>query len=159
MRGDAAGQRQERTTALKLRLSQVDDRIGRLTDAYIDRPIEKDLFEARKNTLLSERLGLEAQIASWHDGKRDASEELAKFIERADTAWLAYKGGTIEEKRDLLDVITSNRIIDRKIPTIMLSLPFRALAERTKTADGGPRRDIHRTWSLLIPQMMTLLQC
>jgi|SRR5579863_405834 len=157
MRCDVDGQRQEIIAALKLRLFQVDDRIGRLTDAYIDRLIEQDLFEVRKKTLLSERLDLEAQIVSWRDGKRDASEELAKFIERADTAWLAYKGGTVEEKRDLLDAITSNRVIDKKILTIMLTLPFRAIAERPKTAHGGPRRDIHRTWQPLLSRLAHIL--
>lgn len=56
MRGDAAGRRQETVAELKLRLAQIDDRIGRLTDAYIDRLIEQYIFEARKKTLLSERL-------------------------------------------------------------------------------------------------------
>ena len=95
------------------------------------------MFEARKKTLLSERLDLEAQIASWQGGKRDAGEEVAKFIERADSACLAYKHGTVEEKRDLLDALTSNRIIDGKTPVIVLSLPFRAIAERPKSADGA----------------------
>jgi len=157
MRANAAGQRQETVTALTLRLSQIDDRVGRLTDAYIDRLIEQGLFEARKKTLLSERLDLEAQIASWQDGKRDASEEVAKFIERADSACLAYKHGTVEEKRDLLDALTSNRIIDGKIPVILLSLPFRAIAERPKCADGAPSRAIHLTWKPLLSRLTDLL--
>ena len=48
MRASAAGQQQETIAALKLRLAQADDRLGRLTDAYIDRLIEPELFEARK---------------------------------------------------------------------------------------------------------------
>ena len=62
MRGDAAGQRQKTIAALKLRLSELEGRLNRLTDAYIDRLIEQDLFESRKKTFLSERLDLEAQI-------------------------------------------------------------------------------------------------
>jgi len=158
VRANAAQQQQETIAALNLRLCQIDDRLSRLTDAYIDRLIELELFEARKKALLSERLDLNSQIASWQDRKRDASEELAKFLERADGACLAYKIGTVEEKRDLLDALTSNRIIDRKTPTIMLSLPFRAIADRPKSADGSPRRDIHRTWKCLLAMMMTLLQ-
>lgn len=157
MRGDAAGQRQETVSALNLRLSQVDDRIGRLTDAYIDRLIEQELFEARKKTLLSERLDLQSQITGWQDGKRAASDELAKFIERADGACLAYKNGTVEEKRDLLDALTSNRFIDGKTPTIMLSSPFRAIAERPNSAGGGARRAIHLTWKPLLSRLTDML--
>ncbi|HEX4134624.1 MAG TPA: recombinase family protein [Bryobacteraceae bacterium] len=158
MRGDATGQRQATVAGLKLRLSQVDDRIGRLTDAFIDRLIEEALFEARKKTLLSERLDLQAQIANWQDGKRDASEEVAQFIERADSACLAYKSGTVEEKRDLLDALTSNRIIDGKIPVIMLSLSFRAIAERPKSADGAPSRAAHRVWKPLIARLKKMFE-
>ena len=157
MRSDAAGHRQETVAAMKLRISQDDERLGRLTDAYIDRLIEQDTFEARKKTLLSERLDLEAQIASWQGGKRDASEEVAKFIERADGAYLAYKRGTIEEKRELLGALTSNRIIDGKVPVIMLSLPFRAIADRPKSADGEARRNTHRNWKPLLSRLTHIL--
>ena len=157
MRGDAAGQRQETIAALNLRLSQLDDRIGRLTDAYIGRLIEQELFEARKKALLSERLDIQSQIASWQHGKRDASEEIAKFIERADGACLAYNNGTVEEKRDLLDALTSDRLIDRRVPVIVLSLPFRAIAERSKGTDGGPRRATHRTWKPLLSYLGHIL--
>jgi hypothetical protein len=77
MRGDAAGQRQKTIAALNLRLSQIEDRLGRLTDAYIDRLIEEELFEGRKKTLLSDRLDLRSQIGSWENGKLDAGEAVA----------------------------------------------------------------------------------
>jgi site-specific DNA recombinase len=157
MKDNAAGRREETVAALKLRLAQTEDRIGRLTDAFIDRLIEKDLFEARKKTLLAERLDLETQITDWQGGKVDAVGELAKFLERADGACLAYNGGTVDEKRDLLDALTSNRIIDGKIPVIMLSLPFRAIAERPKCVDGAPRRDIHLTWKSLLSRLTSIL--
>jgi site-specific DNA recombinase len=157
MRGDAAGQRQKRIAALNLQLSQVDDRLGRLTDAYIDRLIEQELFEARKKTLLSERIDLLSQIGSWENGKRDASEEVAKFIERADGAYLAYNNGTVDEKRDLLDSLTSDRIIDGKTPVIVLSLPFRAIAQRPKGADGVRRRAIHQIWKPLLSRLADIL--
>ena len=68
MRGDTAGQREKTIAALTLRLSQQVDRMNRLTDAYIDRLIEQDIFETRKKTLLSERLELEFQISKWQMG-------------------------------------------------------------------------------------------
>lgn len=153
MRGRATGQRQEVITALKLRLTQANDRLGRLTDAYIDRMIEKDVFEARKEALLAERLDIQGQITEWQGGKRDATEEAAKFIERADSAHLAYKNGTVEEKRDLLDSLTSNCSVEGKLPTIMLAFPFSVIAERSNVHDGCPRRDIHRTWKALLSRL------
>jgi len=46
-------------TTLNLRLSQIQDRMSRLTDSYIDRIIERDVFEERKTALLMERKDLE----------------------------------------------------------------------------------------------------
>jgi site-specific DNA recombinase len=137
MRGDAAGQRQEAIAGLTLRLAQSADRLSRLTDAYIDRLIEQDLFETRKEAILSERLDLEAQIKKWREGKRDPTEELAKFIERANGACSAYRNGTVEEKRELLDSLTSNCLVHQKVPMIALSLPFSVIADRPKCADGS----------------------
>jgi hypothetical protein len=157
MKDNATGHREETVAALKLRLAQTEDRIARLTDAFIDRLIEQDLFEVRKKTLLSERIDLETQIANWQAGKVDTAGDLAKFIERADTACLAYKAGTVEEKRDLLDTVTSNRLIDGKTPVIVLSLPFRAIAERPKSVDGAPSNAIHRVWKPLLSRLANIL--
>ena len=137
MRDASSSQREQAVAAVKLRLSQAEDRLGRLTDAYIDRLIDQDLFEGRKKALLSERRDLEDQMVHWQSGKRDVAAELAEFLERADTAFLAYKDGIVDEKRDLLDSMTSNRLVDRKTPIITLSLPFRAIAERPKVLYGS----------------------
>jgi site-specific DNA recombinase len=158
MRGNTAGQRQELLTSLKLQLSQVADRLDRLTDAYIDRLIDQEVFEARKKTLLSERLGIEAKILSWSDETRDPSAELAKFLERADGALLAYKNASPEEKRDLLDSLTSNCSIDGKFPTIVLSFPFQVIADRPRIADGRARRDGHRTAKRLFNNLLAFVK-
>jgi hypothetical protein len=108
-------QNQEKTiAALQLQLSQMDERLNRLTDAYIDRLIDKDLFEQRKNALLGERAGTEERLKQWQGGKRPMSELLAEILERSEAAYLAYKHGQVSEKRDLFDSLTSNRIVSRK---------------------------------------------
>ena len=45
----------DRLYAMELNVSNIDARISRLTDAYIDRMIEKDTFEERNQKLLHER--------------------------------------------------------------------------------------------------------
>jgi site-specific DNA recombinase len=143
--------------ALALQLSQTGDRLNRLTDAYIDRLIEKDLFEQRKSALLVERTDVEQRLAEWKSGKRNAADELLLFLERADSAYLAYKLGLAEEKRDLLDALTSNRMVSGKTPEIMLALPFNEVANRFESTSGGPSRGIPRTWRRLLPRLLDLL--
>lgn len=86
----------------------------------------------------SEPSGAQRKVTRWHG------------------ACLAYNSGTVEEKRDLLDALTSDRIIDGKFPMIVLSLPFRAIAERPKGGDGVPRRATRLTWKPLLLRLTDL---
>ena len=104
-----------------------------------------------------ERTDLEQRLAEWKSGKRNPADELLFFLERADSAYLAYKLGLEEEKRDLLDSLTSNRLVSGKTPEIMLALPFNEVANRFECKNGGPRRDIPRTWERLIQRLLELL--
>lgn len=143
--------------ALILQLAQNEERFNRLTDAYIDRLIEKDLFEKRKTALLVERKDFEQRLAEWRTGKRNPADELLSFLERADGAYLGYKLGLQEEKRDLLDSLTSNCLISGKAPEIMLALPFNEVANRFDCTDGAPQRSIPRTWSVLIKRLLKIV--
>ncbi len=56
-------QRDEEIKALTLRGGQLSDRLGLLTDAFLDDTIEKQLFGERKAALLHGRKGLEEKTA------------------------------------------------------------------------------------------------
>jgi hypothetical protein len=58
---------------------------------------------------------------------------LEKFIERADGAYLAYELGTAEERRELLDVLTSNCTVANKAPIILGGHPKPAIGGHLKT--------------------------
>jgi hypothetical protein len=70
---------------------------------------------------------------------------------------LAYKLGLVEEKRDLLDTVTSNRMVSGKTPEIMLALPFDEIANRFERTSGGPSRSIPRTWNALIKRLLEVV--
>jgi site-specific DNA recombinase len=153
-RSEANKHQEEAANAIHLTIGQISDRIVRLTDAYVDRLIDKELFEQRKNALLSERIALNQKLQDWSTGKVRISEELAHFIERAGSAYSGYKSGNPDEKRELVDSLTSNRLLHGKTPEIMLSLPFNLVAARLKLANGSPTRDIHRTWEPLLGKLI-----
>jgi hypothetical protein len=157
LRADANKRQEEIVSGLQLQLGQIEDRLTRLTDAYIDRLIERQLFEERKAALLMERRDVDGQLTDWMGGKRNVADELAKFLERADSAYLAYKRGILPEKRQLLDSLTSNRLVDQKTPIITLAFPFEELATRFESQDGGASRDIPRTWQRLLAGLLPLI--
>lgn len=144
-------------TALNLRMARFQHRFDRLTDAYIDGLIDKEVFENRKTSVLMAKKELEEQMTQLKNG-RSVPEILEEKLELAGSAYLKYKLGLFEEKRDLLRIVTSNRIIDRKKVEISLNFPFQQVEERWKTSYGSPQRNIPRTWDRLIKKLMELLK-
>jgi len=129
-----SAEQEDQTAALKMRLGQLQDRLARLTDAYIDRVIERGIFEERKAAILMERKQIEEQVAA---PAESVPARLSKFLELAGDAYLLYKTALPEEKRDLLKIITSNRLVSRKDVDVTLAVPFDQVANRREIPYGS----------------------
>jgi hypothetical protein len=158
LKADSLKQAEDAINSLKLKLGQIDDRLNRLTDAYIDRLVERDIYEQRKTALLAERLETLEALAGWESGNRNVADELLEILERANTAYYAYKAAIMLEKREMVDSLTSNRLLNGKLLEVTPSSPFDLIATRSKTVDGSPQRDIHRTWQGILPTILNLIQ-
>ena len=130
---------------LSLRLRQVSDRLMKLTDAYLDGEIEKDLFEQRKGHLLSEKKEVEESVRVLSYSGSQFETQLRNLLELADTAWLNYFLTSSQEKRNLLQTLTSNIEVYGKNVVVKLSLPFEWIAERDSVLPGSPERDTSRS--------------
>ena len=157
LREDWGTQKAAQINSLNLAVNSLQERLNRLIDAYIDRAIEKEIFEERKAALLTEKKGLEESLAELTGGTKSLPDRLAEFLELAGSAYLTYKMGLLEEKRDLLKIVTSNRKVDGKNMELMLYLPFSEIANRFQNANGGPYRDVPRTWDTLILRLSNIL--
>jgi site-specific DNA recombinase len=139
---------------LNLRVGQIQKRVARLTDAYIDQVVERELFEERKTALLMERMDVQEKLKQLKDNTQSVPDQLAEFLELAGTAYFQYKMGLPEEKRDLLKIVTSNRVVDGKKLVFTLSLPFSEVENRFGNSNSPPYRDIPRTWERLIQKLL-----
>lgn len=146
-------EREDQINGMSLKLGQISDRLNRLTDAYIDRAIEKEIFENRKTALLMERKDLEEKLAQLKDNNQSVPDRVAEFLELAGSAYFNYKIGILEEKRDLLKIVTSNREVNGKSIDLRLSVPFDEVGNRFRISNGAPYRDIPRTWDRLIEKL------
>ncbi|MDA8088371.1 MAG: recombinase family protein [Nitrospiraceae bacterium] len=136
----------EQKKALKLNLVQIQEKLDRLTDAYIDRLIERDVFEARKTSLLVEKKSMENKLSEIDRNPKAFLEKLSEFLELAGSLYTSYKLGIPEEKRDLLKIVTSNRNTDGKNVQFELNLPFRETANRNNISNSAPYRATPRTY-------------
>jgi len=129
--------------SLNLRLAKCDDRLTRLTDAYIDQMIDKATFETRNRGLLGERRNLLDQVEAL--SATDLPKHKAfKKLELGNAAYSGYISGNLPEKRDILDQVTSNLVAHRNSPAISLKSPYQEIVEWRISQNGAPRRGTPR---------------
>jgi DNA invertase Pin-like site-specific DNA recombinase/chorismate mutase len=147
---------EEELKALALRQAQLQDRLNRLTDAYLDGALDKPMFEERKAALLSERAALGEKVAELRQRQQAGPNRVAEFLELASNALLSYELALPEEKRYFLRIVTSNRSVDGKNVAVRLSNPFQEVANRSKTSSSPPERDTPRTIERLLCRLTEL---
>jgi site-specific DNA recombinase len=157
MKQDWTSERVQAMQNLELRGSQLQDRQDRLTDAYLDKLIDKETFEQRKTALLKERCLLKENLKNLTNQGQSVPDRLSQVLELAGNAYLAYKLGLDEEKRQMVKILTSNRTVDRKLPMFVLATPFNEVAKRFECPRGRPSRNIRLVWDALIPKLLESL--
>jgi len=145
LKEDWEAKKEDQINAISLNINSLQDRLGRLTDAYIDRMIERDLFEDHKTALLMEKKTLEEKLSELQGGGRTIPDQISEFLELAKRAYLSYKMGLPDEKRDLLKIITSNRLVEGKNVLVELKNLFSLISEGHKSSNVGATRDRPRT--------------
>jgi site-specific DNA recombinase len=129
--------------SLDLRLAKCEERLSRLTDAYIDRMIDKDAFEPRKRGVLNEQQGLLDQIKSL--SHRDLPRVKAfEKLELGNAAYSGYISGNLPERRQIINLTTSNLLVEGKKPVISLLSPYREIADWRKSTKCAHRRGAPR---------------
>jgi len=142
LKADWIKDRERTLQTLKLRTEQVIDRLNRLTDAYLDQALEKEMFEERKAALIAERRMLEDQMRDYEANRKSVPEEIQRCVELAGNAYSLYQGADHAKRRRLLRIITSNCTITHKSLEFVYQTPFREIAAREKSDDGRPSKEI-----------------
>lgn len=141
---------EEHEKALKLQVEQVKGRLSKLTDAYLDGALNRELFVGKKNDLLAEEQSLKEKLANVEDDGSRVVNQIREIIERANCSYQSYKEGDFNEKRGLVKSTTSNFLVEQKNVSVKLYLPFHLVAERQRETCGSPHRDVPRTLSPLL---------
>lgn len=137
--------REREAEALSIKIAQLTERLNRVTDAWIDGTLDREIFEDRKAALIAERRALTDRRADFEANRASVPDELEKFVELAGSAYLLYRNASVEKKRRLLRLLMSNCTADRKTLGFTYFIPFQMLAEREPETDGGPSSKIGRT--------------
>jgi len=138
----------QRVDRVQRDLALLEDRLHRLTDAFLDGSIDKALFDERKRALLFERSGL---LETREKGtKQPFWEAVREKFELGNTALPGYESGTDEEKREILKSVTSNLLLQRNEPVFPMVFPYAEIRNWAISNNGGPRHALLRKNRVLI---------
>jgi len=124
--------------AEQLKLESTQQRLERLTDAYLDGLEEKEELEKKKTALTLERREIERVIAGIQSDGWSDMVKWNKIVERIKTAYLLYETGSYEEKRQMVKEVVSNRIAAGKNLEITIRSPFDEIVKRSACRFGCP---------------------
>jgi len=144
-------------TALTARRKQIVERLNRATDAYLDGILEKELFEERKNALMTEERQIDGELERMKDKGSELPVILQKFLELASDTSSLYQMASEEKRRRLLKTLTSNLAFHERTLDFAFVSPFDLVAKRNDDADGRPSQSIARTCDALISAILTKL--
>ena len=147
-------QKEQSLKNLEARREQLTKRLTRLTDAYLDGTIDRELFEERKAAILFDRQGIQGSIASLQANEVSVPHLIEQFLERAGSAYSSYQMGSTEQKRRMVKIVSSNLSLREKSIDFAFSNPFGIVAEREKSADSGPSRDLGRIWQPMLAHLV-----
>src|SRR5262249_14660513 len=139
-RKESEEEREAAQTTLKLQHDQVSDRISKLTDLLVEGTVTKPMFQSKHRALLLEQTEIEQRTEDLKHGSLRHLQQLGTTVELAKDASILYRKASVENKRKLLKILLSNLTVSGKSVEIMLSVPFRLIAEREKCDDGRAYR-------------------
>jgi DNA invertase Pin-like site-specific DNA recombinase len=151
-----ATQQEDEARNLNVKLGQIKDRLNRLTDAYLDQALDKTMFEERKKNLLIDQKAAEANLANLARNGSATPNRLENFLELAGNAGLSHAVAFPEERRDMVNIFTSNRLVNGKKIDLKPSLPFQEIANRPNYDYCDQRQDIPRTWDKILDTLTVL---
>jgi site-specific DNA recombinase len=135
----------EAEKALTLRLSNLRNHIDRLTDALIDRLIDQEVFAERRQRLALEEEQLSSELASVGNVATRAAE-MRTIIELAKNLSRGHEIAIPSEKRQWVEITTSNRLVRGKNIEIEPAKWLLSLKHAARVSYGDPDRSRDRTF-------------
>lgn len=148
--GEETKHAQNAREAWRVQLGNVKARHDRLVDTLLDGTLDKDTFESRKRSLLLEERELEEKLGQDINSAQEG-ERMKKIFELAFSALLSHSRANDMEKREHLQILSSNRIVEGKNVVVELSFPFCLLSKEEDVLEGPPSRSSTRS-STNLPQ-------
>ncbi|MBU0504220.1 MAG: recombinase family protein [Candidatus Omnitrophica bacterium] len=120
------------------RITEIDIKLNKLLNAFLDQLISEYEFKEKKSELLNEKIRLKENLEKANAGEGKAWLELARnFVSNAGQAGYIAKNGDLEEKREFIKKIGSNfRLCGPKL-SLELRLPYASIGQNLRKEKWG----------------------
>lgn len=142
---DLRNESDSREKSLRLSIAQAKSRLDSLTDAYLDRAIDRTTFEVRKINLNNGLIDLEDKLSKIGDKEREYLDKENNFLELVKGLKNLPDLANHEEMRDTLKSTISNLSITKKDVDITWDSAFQLMVSEPFVPYGVPDRHESRT--------------
>lgn len=130
---------------INLNKEKTEEKLDNLIDALIDGIINKEMYEKRKFKILAELQKADDKLNSLEEKKTSFTQNLDKFLELTKSLKNIYILGNQIEKRELLEKVTSNLLVENKKLLISMKYPFQEIARLGLVLFSAPNPTEPRT--------------
>lgn len=128
----------------KLQMAQIQQKLERLTDCYVEGGLDKETYEQRKMALLCDmKAKTESEKGILQDKER-LVKRTRKILERAKSLIKSFESAIADEKRKLVQMVTSNLHVEGKKLMVTMRSPFYEFANRYDLTSGEPEQATSR---------------
>lgn len=145
LRRDWVENHERAVAATEMSLAKVMERESRLTDVYLDGAVDDQTYRERIAALRVERCDLENRLRELKCNPASLPNAILEVLELAKSAYSTYLAANVDESKELLKVLCSNRTLDAKNPIFILDPAFERVANRVENSFGSPSASTSRT--------------
>lgn len=145
--------KEAQASSLKLQLEQIQARLSKMVDAYIEGVVDKETYLSKKNLLVLEENAAKRLLENLDGNEYALIRRVERIIELVNNAYASYQSANVEQRREMVEILTSNLVVKDKQLIVKLKTPFEMISAHRKLADGSPQRDTPRTLLALLSQL------
>ena len=117
---------------LKEELLQVDKKLEKLMDIYLNEVISTEEYTARKQKILTQKLELQEKVRDFEQKGLSWLEPAREFVLKLNYAEKLRKSGNYPEITTFLKNVGSNHILQNRQLIFSPKIPFNLVAERSE---------------------------
>ncbi len=141
---NVAAVEKQRIAALNAERERVSLRLDRLIETYLDGSLDEEIYKEQNEKLLTKRKDIEHSIAEASDRTEHDLRETRRYLELAFDASLSYEVASKAKKRELTELLTSNRKVNGKEVSVELREPFSTLLDAQGFSNCARTQDVAR---------------